>query len=80
MPSLKGDSHLHIRTILCVLCALIFGALFVRLELKLAHYEERLNTFEEAKMNCCEKGKDHRYLHHLTEKGSNSILEKNDQI
>ena len=77
MPSLKGDSHIHINTILCVLFALIFGALFVRLELRLAHYEERLNTFEEAKVNCCEKGKNHRYLHSLTEKGLNSTLEKN---
>ena len=62
MPSLKSDSHVYIHTVLCVLSALIFGALFVRLELKLAHYEERLNEFEEGKVHCCDKGKRRRHL------------------
>ena len=57
MSSPKRDSHVYIHTALYVVSFLIFGALFVRLELKIAHYEERLNEFEETKMSCCDKGK-----------------------
>ena len=56
MSSPKRDSHIYIHTALYVLSLLIFGALFVRLELKIARYEERLNEFAETKMNC-DKGK-----------------------
>ncbi|KAJ7388492.1 hypothetical protein OS493_037304 [Desmophyllum pertusum] len=56
MPSQKGDSHIYIQTILCLLSALIFGALFVRLELKLSYYEERLNDVAKENENCCARG------------------------
>lgn len=62
MSSTKRDSHVYIQTILCVLSALIFSALFIRMEFKTAQYEERLQSIEESKMNCCDKGE---YLHHF---------------
>ena len=56
MSNLKSESHVYIHTILCVLFALIFSSLFVRLELKLVHFEERLKEFQKDKEGCCSKG------------------------
>ena len=57
MASQKSNAYIYIQTILCLLLALIFGTLLVRLELKLAYYEERLNEIEKEKENCCTQGK-----------------------
>ena len=57
MSTPKSESHIYILTILCVLFALIFSSLFVRLELKLVHFEERLKEFQKDKVSCCVKGK-----------------------
>ena len=62
MSFTKSDSHVYIQTILCVLLALIFSALFIRMELKIAQYEERLQSIAESKVNCCDKGEN---LHHF---------------
>ena len=57
MSTPKSESHIYILTILCVLFALIFSSLFVRLELKLVHFEERFKEFQKDKESCCVKGK-----------------------
>ena len=57
MSTPKSESHIYILTILCVLFALIFSSLFVKLELKLVHFEERLKEFQKDKESGCVKGK-----------------------
>ena len=56
MSTPKSESHIYIPTILCVLFTLIFSSLFVRLELKLVQFEERLKEFQKDKESCCAKG------------------------
>lgn len=56
MSTPKSELHIYIPIILCVLFAIIFSSLFVRLELKLVHFEERLKEFQKDKESCCAKG------------------------
>ena len=57
MSTPKSESHIYIPTILCVLLAIIFSSLFVRLELKSVYFEERMKEFQKDKESCRAKGK-----------------------
>ena len=60
MSTPKSELHVYVPTILYVLFAIIFSSLFVRLELKLVHFEERFKEFQKDKESCCAKGKEEK--------------------